>query len=128
LFGDVAQANAIKTHKASGKITFLLYDDFKGKPLPQLQHRIKVNLKTRWMQAFDRREAGQLLYFKERFVAPDDPGLEEMAEFSAKLRKLGMSEQVGFGATKEEFAGLVERHGLNADLEFAGLMPMVLRG
>jgi len=36
LFGDVAQADVIKIHKASGKITFLLYDDFEGKRLPQL--------------------------------------------------------------------------------------------
>src|SRR5258708_39843364 len=28
LFGDVAQADVIKIHKASGKITFLVYDDF----------------------------------------------------------------------------------------------------
>ena len=119
LFGDVAQADVIKIHKASGKVTFLVYDDFEGKPLPELQHRIKVNLKTRWVQAFDHREAGQLLYFKERFVAPDDPGLEEMAEFSAKLRKRGISDQVGFGPTKVEFAGLLEKHALNEDLEFS---------
>lgn len=116
LFGDVAQADVIKVHKASGKVTFLVYDDFEGKALPELQHRIKVNLKTRWVQAFDHREAGQLLYFKERFVAPDHPGLEDMAEFSTKLRKVGISEQVGFGPTKEEFAGLLEKHGLNENL------------
>ena len=62
----MAQADAIKIHKASGKITFLVYDDFEGKRLPQLQHRIKANLKTRWVQAFDHREAGQILYSKER--------------------------------------------------------------
>jgi len=44
-----------------------------------------VNLKTRWVEAFYRREAGQLLYFKERFVGPDHPGLQQMAHFSAKL-------------------------------------------
>ena len=30
-----------------------------------------MNSKTRWVQAFDHREAGQLLYFKEKFVALD---------------------------------------------------------
>ena len=58
LFGDLAQADVIKIHNASGKITFPVYDDFEAKRLPQLQHRIKVNLKTRWVQAFDHREEG----------------------------------------------------------------------
>ncbi len=68
LFGDVSQADVIKLHKASGKVTFLVYDDFEGKPLPQLQQRIKVNLRTRWVQVFDHSAEGQLLYFKERFL------------------------------------------------------------
>jgi DNA phosphorothioation-associated putative methyltransferase len=66
LFGDVAQSDVIKLHKASGKVTFLVYDDFEGKPLPELRQRIKVNLRTRWVQVFDHSAEGQLLYFKER--------------------------------------------------------------
>ena len=116
LFGDVAQADVVKIHKTSGKVTFLVYDDFEGKPLPELQHRIKVNLKTRWVQAFDHRQAGQLLYFKERFVAPDHPRLREMAAFSAKVRKLGITEQVGFGPTKAELSTILEKNGLNGNL------------
>ena len=53
LFGDASQADVIKLHKTSGKATFLLYDDFEGKPLPELRQRIKVNLRTRWVQVFD---------------------------------------------------------------------------
>ena len=41
-----------------------------------------------YVQAFDHRGSGQLLYFKERFLAPDHPGIEEMTTFSAKLRKV----------------------------------------
>ena len=43
-YGDPSQADIIKIHKHSGKITFQHYDDFDGKPLPELQTRIKVNL------------------------------------------------------------------------------------
>jgi hypothetical protein len=106
----------VKIHKASGKVTFLVYDDFEGKPLPELQHRIKVNLKTRWVQAFDHRGSGQLLYFKERFLAPDHPEIEEMTTVSTKLRKLGVTEEVGFGPTRNEFDALLARHGLNENL------------
>jgi hypothetical protein len=71
-----------------------------------------VNLKTRWVQAFDHRGSGQLLYFKDRFLAPDHPGIEEMTTLSAKLRKLGITGQVCFGPTKNEFDALLARHGV----------------
>jgi DNA phosphorothioation-associated putative methyltransferase len=93
LFGDVAQADVIKPHKASGKVTFLIYDDSEGKPLPELRQRIKVNLRTQWVQVFDHSAGGQLLYFKERFVAADHAGRAGMEAFSAKVRKLGVDEK-----------------------------------
>lgn len=116
LFGDVTQADVIKIHKHSGKVTFLIYDDFDNQPLPALQHRIKVNLRTRWVQAYNHTAEGQLLYFKERFLPPDHPRFREMAAFSAKLRKLGVSEQVGFGPKKSEYEALLVQHGFNENL------------
>lgn len=117
LFGDVAQADVIKLHKASGKVTFLVYDDFEGKPLPELRQRIKVNLRTRWVQVFDHSADGQLLYFKERFVAPDHPGWTGMEAFSAKLRKIGIAgNNVGLGPVKRELMALLASKGLNENL------------
>jgi hypothetical protein len=72
-------------------------------------------LKTRWVQAFDHRGSGQLLYFKERFLASGHPQLAEMLAFSAKLRKLGNIDQVGFGPTKSEFEALLAQHGLQEE-------------
>ncbi|HZR18716.1 MAG TPA: DNA phosphorothioation-associated putative methyltransferase [Verrucomicrobiae bacterium] len=123
LFGDLAQADLVKIHKASGKVTFLGYDNFEGEALPELQHRIKVNLKTRWVQAFDHRGSGQLLYFKERFLAPDHPRLGEMMSFSSKLRKLGVREEVGFGPTRAELTALLYQRGLNKNLNKRRGMP-----
>jgi len=84
----VAQADVIKIHKASGKITFLVYDDFEGKRLPQLQHRIKVNLKTRWVQAFDHSAEGQVLRDKERFLTDSGSGVSP-AQFAGRGRPTG---------------------------------------
>jgi len=116
LFGDVAQADVIKLHKVSGKVTFLVYDDFESKPLPELRQRIKVNLRTRWVQVFDHSADGQLLYFKERFVSTRDPARALMDKFSAKLRKLGVSESDGIWPNRRDFLLLIERHGLNESL------------
>jgi DNA phosphorothioation-associated putative methyltransferase len=116
LFGDVAQADVIKIHKASGKVTFLLYDDFEGKPLPVLQHRIKVNLKTRWVQAFDHREEKQLLCFKERFVSPDHPCSADAVRFAPVLRRIGLApDAVGVGPKQADFVAMLHRSGLNEE-------------
>lgn len=116
LFGDVEQADVIKIHKASGKVTFLAYDDFEGKLLPELQRRVKVNLRTRWVETFSHSQSGQCLYFKERFVSPDHPRMKQMQAFSTKLRKLNIKEQVGFGPTRAEFLALCAKLGLNEKL------------
>jgi len=116
LFGDVSQTDVIKLHKTSGKVTFLGYDDFEGKPLPELRHRIKVNLRTRWVQVFDHSADGQLLYFKERFLGANHPHRAEMEAFSAKVRILGVSDAVLMGPKKAEFAHLLSESGLNEKL------------
>ena len=117
LFGDVAQADVIKLHKASGKVTFLIYDDFEGKALPELRQRIKVNLRTRWVQVFDHSAEGQLLYFKERFVSASHPARAVMERFGTKLRKVGFDEKtIGNGPLKAEFGRVLSSLGLNKNL------------
>ena len=39
-YGDPEEADLIKIHVRSGKLTFLTYDDFERKPLPELRCRI----------------------------------------------------------------------------------------
>jgi DNA phosphorothioation-associated putative methyltransferase len=117
LFGDLSQADVIKLHKTSGKATFLVYDDFEGKPLPELRQRIKVNLRTRWVQVFDHTEERQLLYFKERFVSANHSGRAAMDAFSAKLRKLGFDPTtIGRGPLRAEFEAILASKGLNEGL------------
>lgn len=111
LYGDVRQADLIKLHKASGKVTFLLYDDFENRPLPELRLRIKVNLRNRWVQAFDHSADGQLLYFKERFLEPEHPDTPAMRELSAELQRLGVQERDGLGPPKPLLHTMLQRAG-----------------
>jgi len=116
LYGDIRQADVVKVHKASGKVTFLVYDHFFGKPLPELQQRVKVNLRTRCVQVFDHSGSGQLLYFKERFVSEDHPSRKQMEKFSAKLAKLNIIDANGLMPNKSEFEAMLERKRLNKNL------------
>jgi DNA phosphorothioation-associated putative methyltransferase len=116
LFGAVQQADVVKLHKASGKVTFLAYDDFDGKPLPELRFRTKVNLRTRWVQVFDHSAEAQLLYFKERLLAADHPRRPEMDAFSVKARKLGIPDLNTSGPAHAELDRLRELHCVNENL------------
>lgn len=104
LYGDPRAADLIKIHLHSRKLTFTHYDDFEGKPLPELTLRIKIDLKRRFVTVFEDPPGPkrQLLFFKERFLATDHPQRAKMDRFSAKLRKLGLREEtIGHGMTRE---------------------------
>jgi DNA phosphorothioation-associated putative methyltransferase len=118
-YGDPAQADIIKIHKHSGKVTFQHYDDFYGKPLPELQTRIKVNLRNLFVEVFDHSVGPkiQLLYFKERFVGKNHPERPAMEKFSSKIRKLGFDEAtIGLGPDKQSFLSALRTAGLNENL------------
>jgi DNA phosphorothioation-associated putative methyltransferase len=119
-YGDPSQADLIKIHKHSGKVTFQHYDDFDGKPLPELQTRIKVNLRTLFVEVFDYSigPTTQLLYFKDRFMPKNHPGQPAAEAFSTKLRKLGFDEAtIGYGPDKDTFHRLIAAAGLNENLD-----------
>ena len=53
LFGDAGSVDLIKAHLGSGKVTFLVYDDFEGPRTPRLIERIKVDLPRLRVDFFD---------------------------------------------------------------------------
>ena len=68
-YGNPEEADLIKIHVRSGKLTFLHYDDFDGKKHPVLETRIKINLRTRFVQVFDHRSEGQSLPEKRVYLS-----------------------------------------------------------
>ncbi len=112
LCGDVKNADLVKIHKHSGKLTLLFYDDFFGKPFPELQTRVKVNLRTCDVDVFDHRSElrQELLFFKERYVRPDHPDRETWAAQSRALQEIGVDLEVGYGPCKQELLQLAVRY------------------
>ena len=97
LYGDINEADIVRIHKFSGKVTFLTYSDFRSKPLPHLAIRTKVDLRAARVDVFDHTGDRQLLYFKERFLDADDPQHGRLLLVSDKLRRLGVSDSVFLG-------------------------------
>jgi len=106
LYGDPREADLIKIHLHSRKLTFHYYRDFDDTPLPELLSRIKIDLRRLFVTVIDHTNGAehQLLFFKERFLAKDHPDRSKLDRFSAKLRKLGLREEtIGYGPSKEKW-------------------------
>jgi DNA phosphorothioation-associated putative methyltransferase len=67
-YGNPAEADLIKIHVRSAKLTFLHYDDFDSKEAPLLITRIKINLRTQFVEVFDHRTETQPLANKSAFT------------------------------------------------------------
>lgn len=123
LYGDPRQADLIKLHVYTGKLTFLHFDDFDGKPLPELVTRVKIDLRRLFVLVVDHGEGPThpVLFFKERFLPSDYPGRERFERYSKRLRKLGINESMlgpnDQGApSREEFESALEQVGLTRGL------------
>ena len=119
LYGDPHEADLIKIHLFSGKLTFTHYDDFFGNPFPELVLRIKVDLRKLFVNVFEYVPGPQrpLLLFKDRFLTKEHPEQPKAALLSRRLRQLGLSpEAVGHGPEKQAFDAELARLGLTRDL------------
>lgn len=123
LYGVATEADVIKIHLRSRKLTFLVYDNFSRAPFPELQTRIKIDLPKLAVNIFEYgdSESRQLLFFKERFVDAGFPGRSRMEQISRRLEMLGIR-QASLGPndqnapSKSVFDGLLERYRLRPDL------------
>lgn len=104
LYGDVHNADLVKIHFHSGKLTLLSYVDFEKSPLPDLKQRIKINLRTQQISFFDYgdRYPYQPLYLKSKFIRDDFLNYMKQVKFDDKLIDLKLFDLSGFGPSKEE--------------------------
>lgn len=73
LVGDIDEANVIKLHRHSGKVSYIAYPDFEKDPHPALHLRVKVTLPTLSIDLFDYSDWDDppILCRKERLLHKD---------------------------------------------------------
>lgn len=120
LYGNLREADILKIHKHSGKVTFLSYAEFDSALLPKLKLRTKVNLRTQRVEVFDA-DDGQLLYFKERYIDPADPQCPRLREISASLMKLGISNARFLGPSANELCRILGAEGRDDLIQALGV-------
>lgn len=119
LYGNPREADLIKFHLRSRKLTLQHYDDFDGAPFPELKLRIKIDLPRMFVTVFDQSASSerQILYFKERFVSTSHAGRARWEQVARRLRTLGFDPlTIGYGPPRADFALLLEQRGLKWDL------------
>ena len=126
LFGNPREADLIKFHLRSRKLTFQHYDNFDSAPFPELRLRIKIDLPKLFVTVLDQRstKTRQLLYFKSRFLPDTDPGKKAAEQVSARLRALGFAERtIGYGPDAATFEAFLAARNLRSDLRRKGARP-----
>lgn len=115
LYGDVALADLVKIHIASGKVTIMRCDDF-GLPLPKVVERVKINLRNQDVRFFAYDEttgyAPATLYLKSRFMHEEMSGYAEQSEFDRRISELLEADELSRGPNEVDLAAALRRAGL----------------
>ena len=111
LYGSISNADLIKIHIQSGKLTLLRYDDFDVNPLPRLEERIKIDMRAQDIVFYDHRDRPQLLYLKSRYLAPDNSLYGRQNAFDDVLLSLGLFDLSGFGPEPHNFYAMLAHVG-----------------
>ena len=117
LYGDVEGVDLIKIHMTSGKVSLMKYDDFEGKPIPEMIQRVKVNLREQQIDIFDYSApyTPHPLYSKSKFIPQSFMNYEAQVGFDRKLAAIDYLDFSGFGPSREELYAALLRCGLNID-------------
>lgn len=92
LVGEIDEANVIKLHRFSGKVSYISYPDFDKQPHPPLRQRIKVTLPTLSIDLFDYSnwEDPPLLFRKDELIHSDHPKAKLFRTLSRQEEKHGL--------------------------------------
>lgn len=97
MYGDWNEADVIKIHLTSGKVTFMVYDDFHNKPIPRISERVKVKLADQDIDYFDyvNEVKRPPLLNKHEFMSDKDAKYVDQQRLDTKLINLGVVQSKG---------------------------------
>jgi len=96
LTGDIDEANLIKLHRFSGKVSYIAYPEFEEKAHPALRLRVKVTLPTLGIDFFDYSnwQDPPLLFRKEQFLHADHPLREKFSRLTRQEEERGLLDEI----------------------------------
>jgi DNA phosphorothioation-associated putative methyltransferase len=113
LYGEWSQVDLVKVHIQTGKVSFMGYDDFDGRPVPDLLERIKVRMWEREVDFFD--YIGEYvptpLFMKSLFIDESFDYFDEQAAFDQSLMRAQLFDFMRDNVSKAQFYGALEQAG-----------------
>ena len=90
--GDIDDANIIKLHRFSGKVSYLAYPDFETDPHPALATCVKLNMRSRQIGCYDYRQSANppVLHRKETFLPAGHPLFSRFARLTRQEEQHGL--------------------------------------
>ncbi|MFO0604550.1 MAG: DNA phosphorothioation-associated putative methyltransferase [Polyangiales bacterium] len=118
LYGEAQDADMVKVHLGSSKVTLMTYDDYEGAAIPRLIERVKVDLRRQHVDFFQYGDAfePQPLYGKSRFMHPRLAGYAAQRAFDEALMATAGFDWSGYGpplaALTEVLAAMTPPEGM----------------
>ena len=116
-YGDYRNADLVKIHIGSGKLTLMRLDNFDDAPLPRMLERVKIKLREQDVEyyAYGDEYEPPYLYWKSRFINEEHPRYPEQLAFDEALDGLGLFDLSGYGPSPGDFRLTLARHRWDID-------------
>jgi len=111
LYGDYENADLVKVHIYSGKLSLMRFDDFEGSPLPRMIERVKIKFRDNEIDYFDYVDEFEppILFHKSRYINEEFPNFPEQLAFEEKLEGIGLIDFSGYGPRPEKLEEILTR-------------------
>lgn len=105
VYGDHTEADLLKLHVKSAKISLMKFDNFDSSPLPRMLERVKIKLREQDIEYYAYRDNYEppYLYYKSRYINEEHSSYSEQLAFDKTLEQLALVETTSYGPAPGEF-------------------------
>lgn len=113
--GEVEEANLVKLHRFSGKVSYVECPEFETNPLPPIRTCLKLSLRSRRVDWYDdtERPDPMLVHGKDSVVGPGCEHYEKYRRLSDQHREWGLVAEDDRLRRRSEWASLHATYGLS---------------
>ena len=114
LYGDIENADLIKIHMRSGKVSLMRYDDFEGTPLPLLIERIKIKLREQEIDFFEYGDEfpPHPLFLKSKYIPVDYKNFKAQSKFDCAVSNLPWENIGVYGPSQKKIEEMLDMEKL----------------